>query len=73
VNFGLTDAAPRAHAFERFLSHLGLQPNGGGGGVRSAPLSEVPAASRWGALQVQFSSVDPWLEPAWFQPFKPIT
>ena len=58
VNFGLDDETPRAHAFERFLLHLGLKPDdgsGGGGGdwvegigwgMCLAPLSEVPAASR---------------------------
>lgn len=55
VNFGVKFEAPRAHAFERFLLHLGLKPGGGGEGgggggravdVRLAPLAEVPAASR---------------------------
>lgn len=42
VNFGVNDEEPRAHAFERFLLHLGLKPDG----VELAPLSDVPAESR---------------------------
>jgi len=46
LNFGLGDDAPRAHAFERFLSHLGLTHDPVSGGVRVAPTSAVPTASR---------------------------
>ena len=42
VNFAVGDAAPRAHAHERFLSHLGLAPDA----ASFAAAADVPEASR---------------------------